>query len=180
MKQSRIQKFRSKGSQLDESQWEAILHTIFLRRPLSESIEKSDSLETLEANATITGDQLVIIIRKNISGITRRLGEISLNKDDSQEIDSISWAATAVGRSSALEKEAEDLRSKYDAQSETLKRLNQQLEQFIEAKEQHENALFEKFAVLLNEKKSKIRNLLRLLKRAGIDAQKGIKKFPYY
>lgn len=116
----------------------------------------------------------MIIFRKNISGITQRLGEISLTKDESQEIDTISWAATAVTRGTDLETEVQDLTVKYDEQAKTMQKLNQQLEDLIEVKKLHENTLLEKFCELLNAKKLKIRDQQRLLVGAKVDPQKGI------
>lgn len=115
----------------------------------------------------------MIIFRKNISGITQRLGEISLKKDEDQEIDSISWAATAVTRSTDLEVEVKDLRGKYEEQGRMIEKLNQQLESLIQAKIEHENGLLEKFRELLNAKKSKIRDLHRALAGVKMDPQNG-------
>ena len=174
MKQSRVQKFRAKTSHQDEAQWESILRSILLRQPLVENSAATNSFEQLEVRANIAGEQLAIIVRKNISGITQRLGEILLRKDESQEIDSISWTATAVMRSTTLEKQMEDLREKYDEQSRTVETLNQQLEDLIVAKLEHENALLKKFQDLLNAKKLKIRDQQRLLASAKVDPAKGM------
>ena len=115
----------------------------------------------------------MIIFRKNISGITQRLGEIALRKDEDLEIDSISWAGTAVARTTELEKEIDDLQGKYEDQGKAIKKLNRQLEDLIEAKIEQENDLLEKFRDLLNAKKSKIRDLHRLLAGAKLDPGKG-------
>ena len=121
-------------------------------------------MEKLEIVATIAGETLAIHFRNNISGITQKLGEILLKQDDAQEIDAISWAGTAVLRSTHLEAEVGGLTIKYDEQAKTMENLNKQLEDLILAKQQHENALLEKFRELLNEKKIKIRDQQRLLK----------------
>lgn len=133
----------------------------------------SYSLEKLEVTANINHETLAIIFRKNISGITQRLGEISLKKDEDQEIDAISWAATAVTRSTDLEKEIKELSAKYEEQGRTIDKLNQQLENLIQAKIEHERSLLEKFQELLNAKKSKIRDLHRALARVKVDPQNG-------
>lgn len=98
-----------------------------------------------------------------------------MRKDDSQEIDSIKWAATAVMSFNTVEKNMEDLRVKYEEQSLIIEKLSQQLEELIKAKIEHENALIGKFRDLLNAKKLKIRDQQRLLATAKVDPQKGIK-----
>ena len=123
----------------------------------------SEKDETLEVRAVITGEQMTIIFRKNISGITQRLGEISLVKDEAQEVDAVAWASTAVLRCDDLEKEVEGLKLKYEDQQSIIRDLQQQLEDLIEATKMHETALLEKFRDLLNAKKLKIRDQQRVL-----------------
>jgi hypothetical protein len=134
---------------------------------------ETDALDNLETIATITGEQVVLVFRKNISGITQRLGEIALTKDEDIEIDPTAWAGIAVTRATNLEQEVRDLTVKYNEQGNTIQKLNQQLEDLVEAKIQHETALLEKFRELLNAKKLKIRDQQRLLASAKVDPQKG-------
>lgn len=131
--------------------------------------------EQLEIVATIAGDTLAIHFRNNISGITQKLGEILLKQDDSQEIDSVSWAGSAVLRSTQLEAEVQDLTSKYEEQTRTITHLNKQLEDLISAKKDHEDALLEKFRELLNAKKLKIRDQQRLLAGAKVNPKQAEK-----
>lgn len=98
-----------------------------------------------------------------------------MRKDDSQEIDFISWTATAVIRCTSLEEEIYTLREKYEEQSHVVGKLNQQLEELINAKIEHENLLLEKFRDLLNAKKLKIRDQQRLLASANVDPNKGMR-----
>lgn len=149
------------------------MQSVLLRKPLSGDFSALSILEKLEVTANIHDETLAIIFRKNISGITQRLGEIALRKDEDQEIDSISWAATAVIRSTDLENEVKDLRVKYEEQGKMIEKLNQQLESFIQAKIENDNSLLEKFRELLNAKKSKIRDLHRALGRVQGDPQNG-------
>jgi hypothetical protein len=158
---------------LDEVQWEQLLYTHLLRRPAKAKAVNLGNEEALEVRAAITGEQLAIIFRKNVSGITQRLGEIMLEKDEAQEVDAIAWASTAVLRCDDLENEAEELKQKYEDQRSTIQDLQQQLEDLIEAKKQHEIALLEKFRDLLNAKKLKIRDQQRLLVRRKTDSYKG-------
>ena len=150
------------------------MYAKLLRQPAKASRVDSEKDETLELRAAIIGEQLAIIFRKNISGITQRLGEIILVKDEAQEVDAIAWASTAILRCDDLEKEVEELKRKYEQQRTTTQDLQQQLEDLIEAKKQHENALLEKFRDILNAKKLKIRDQQRLLGESKAGVQKGI------
>lgn len=62
---------------------------------------------------------------------------------------------------------------KYRAAEETIAKLNAQLENLVQAKNDHDDQLIAKFVQLLNEKKLKIRNQQRLLASANIDTSKG-------
>ena len=171
MKESQVSKLRSKHSQVDETEWETVLLSTLRGQRFSG--QKAKSLEKLELVALIAGDQLVIIFRKNISGITQRLGEISLTRDEDLEISTLDWTSTAIICSYTLEDEVQDLTSKYEQQAEMVKKLNQQLEDLIKAKAEHESSLLEKFRELLNAKKLKIRDQQRLLAGAKLDVHKG-------
>ena len=122
------------------------------------------AFENLEVVASIfLENQLVIIFRINVSGITQRLGEITLKRDESLDLNITDWASTAIIRSDDLEKEVLGLAEKYEEQNQALRKLNKQLEDLIQAKADHEHSLLVKFRELLNEKKAKIRVQQRLL-----------------
>ena len=121
------------------------------------------------------GDQLSIIFRNNISGITQKLGEVAFKKDESQELDIIEWAGTAVERSNDLDREVQDLSSRYEEQTKKLDKLNNQLEDLIKAKKEHEDSLLKSFSELLNTKKLKIRDQQRLLAGAKVDPTRAAK-----
>lgn len=124
-------------------------------------------------HAAMSGEQLAIIFRRNISGIMQRLGEIPFIKNELQEIDSVYWALTAALRCDDVEREKEELQQKYEEQRRTIQALEQQLEELIVAKEQHETAMLEKFRDILNAKKLKIRDQQRLLTRTGTSDKEG-------
>ena len=173
VKQSRLSKLRDKRNQLSDSQWENLLHSTLLQRRTQGS--EASSIEKLEVLASLTGDQLSISFRNNISGITQKLGEVVFAKDETQELDITRWAGTAVERSNRIDKEVRDLTSRYDEQSKKMEKLNTQLEALIKAKTEHENALLQKFMELLNTKKLKIRDQQRLLASAKLDPKQAAK-----
>ena len=139
---------------------------------------QSDTVRHLELNASVSGDQLIIVIRRKISGITQRLGEITLRVLDEEEagerVELLDWVTVAVDRTSALQDEIQSLNVKYEEQGDMIQKLNRQLEDLVEAKKEHETSLFEKFQQLLNAKKLKIRDQQRLLAGAKVDPEKGM------
>lgn len=173
VRQSRISKLRDKRNQLSDDQWENVLHSTLLQRRLQRL--EARTLEKLEVFASLVGDQLSIIFRNNISGITQKLGEIAFKKDDSQELDIIGWAGTSVERSNELDREVQDLSSRYDEQAKKMDKLNNQLEVLIKAKKEHEDSLLKSFSELLNTKKLKIRDQQRLLASAKVDSTQAAK-----
>lgn len=138
---------------------------------------QSDTVRNLELNAPVAGNQLTVIIRRNISGITQRLGEITLRVLDEEEADKrvelFDWVTVTVDRTSALQNKIQSLNVKYEEQGNIIQKLNKQLEDLVEAKKEHENLLFEKFQQLLNAKKLKIRDQQRLLAVAIVNPEKG-------
>ena len=126
-----------------------------------------DITEAVELAASIEGDGLSIVFRRNIEGIIQRLGEIILKRDVEQEIELFDWVQTAVKRSNNLETRVAQLQHRFTEQQDQVQKLNKQLDDFIKAKEDHETDLLEKFQRLLNEKKLKIRDQQRLLNSAN-------------
>ena len=164
VKNTRIQRLRTKHSPVDEAEWENVLRATLLQQRIEDAARAT--LGSIEVVATIDEDQIIVAVRRNISGITQRLGEIMMRKDEDQEIDTVTWVATAVARSQALEQEVDDLRTMVKEQGELVKTLNMQLEDLGRSKTDHENALLYRFRELLNAKKLKIRNQQRLLATA--------------
>lgn len=150
-----------------------MLHSTLLQRRVQGP--EASTLEKLEVFATLARDQLSIIFRNNISGITQKLGEIIFEGDESQELDITGWAGIAVERGDGLDREVQDLTSRYEEQSKKLEKLNNQLEDLIKAKREHEDSLLQKFRELLNTKKLKVRDQQRLLASAKVDPRQAAK-----
>ena len=163
----RIRKLRDSKNKLSESEWENTLLSVLTQCRLPKV--EATCLENLEVIAHVTGESLAIVLRQNISGITPKLGEILLKVKAEQELDILSWTGTALQRSDSLENEVQDLTAKYEEQSATIAKLNEQLMDLIKAKKEHEEALLQKFRELLNSKKLKIRDQQRLLAGAKVD-----------
>ncbi|KAA6409529.1 MAG: hypothetical protein FRX48_06140 [Lasallia pustulata] len=170
IKQSRISKLRAQKADLDESDWAVILSSTLLQQRITGNVLQAT--KDVEIVSSIAGQQLIVTFRKNISGIIHRLGTLTLAQDEEQEVSLFAWAGSALESSASLEKEVLHLSHKYDEQGNMVKKLNAQLEDLIKAKQEHENALLEKFRELLNAKKLKIRDQQRLLAEAKVDPNK--------
>ncbi|KKY25431.1 putative dna double-strand break repair and vj recombination xrcc4 [Diplodia seriata] len=155
------------ASVCDDHEWESILRSTLLQRPVDGDDAKV--LENVEIVASVSDQRLNLTVRKNIQGITQRLGMIPLAEDRDTEIEFFEWTAIAVETASAARDEACDLRNKYEAQQVTITKLKSQLDELIQSKHDHENALLAKFRDLLNAKKLKIRDQQRLLAGAKVD-----------
>ena len=81
---------------------------------------------------------------------------------------------TATERGEQLEAKVRKVQEDYAAQGEIVRQLEEKLKQLSEAKRNHEEELLGKFAVLLNEKKVKIRDQQRLLRGSKVDGERGM------
>ena len=105
---------------------------------------------------------LSIIFRNRIEGITQKIATIELSESD-QEVSFLDWTTLAVDKANSLEEELVNLRTGQDEQTKTIQGLEKRLAEFVEAKQEQEEQLYAKFAMLLNEKKAKIRKQQRVL-----------------
>jgi uncharacterized protein YigA (DUF484 family) len=103
---------------------------------------------------------------------------IVLKQDDEQAVELFEWTGIAAARADVLEQQVSSLTYHYRLAEDTIYKLNEQLEDLMQAKTQHETQLIANFAQLLNEKKLKIRNQQRLLASATPDPTKRKNKHP--
>ena len=155
---------------MSSSEWENLLYLKLLQRGGSSHDTAMDNVEVV---ANVSDKQMRIIVRRNMSGIHKRIGEVVLNKDENYEIDTISWISTAVLRSKSVEQHAEELSRKLKSHEEAVEKLKVQLEDLQQAKISDETALLDKFCEVLNYKKIKIRDQQNLLATAKVDKAKG-------
>ncbi|KAJ5145625.1 uncharacterized protein N7515_000189 [Penicillium bovifimosum] len=173
VKQARLKDLRAKNYQGSNEEW---LQTVSLVLGQSSApLDGPDWATGLEASANISGSgevnkELVITIRKRVQTITQRLGTFILKQDDEQAVELFEWTGLAAARADVLEQEVSSLTSRYRLAENTIHRLNEQLQELMDAKIQHENRLMANFVQVLNEKKLKIRNQQRLLASATVDA----------
>ena len=156
-----------------DEEWEAVLRYALLSKQdtgispeLRKGLDTVAALSGREDNRTLT-----LTFRNHIDQITQKLGSIEL-KQSEEEIQLFDWAASAVDRQKLLQDEVSTLRGRSEADQAAITALQAQLAELVRAKQEHEEQLISKFALLLNEKKLKIRNQQRILSTAKIDEQK--------
>ena len=90
-----------------------------------------------------------------------------------EAIELFDWTLAAAQSELSCREQVSRVKAKSDAQEVALRKLRQQLYEFIEAKKNHESILISKFRELLNEKKLKIRDQQRLLVKADVEGYRG-------
>lgn len=91
---------------------------------------------------------------------------------EDEEIDVFEWCGLAVQAAQESTQSYEELRSKVKEQEAKLKKLDDQFDELVKVKEEHENELLEKFSQLLNAKKLKIRDQQRIISSTNVDPAK--------
>jgi len=173
VRQKKVRELRSPKYNGSDDEWESILRNVFLLKPDSSiSAELKKGLETV---ATVTGTDdnniLTITFRNRIDQITQKLGTLEFKETD-EEIQLFDWATSAADQQMLLQEEVSALRSKSEADQATITALQSQFADLVKVKRENEEQLISKFAILLNEKKLKIRNQQRILSTAKIDKNK--------
>ncbi|KAI4252722.1 MAG: hypothetical protein LQ352_004119 [Teloschistes flavicans] len=170
IKHSRISKYRAKSNHLTDAQWESLLRSTLLQeRTRQQGAEAEDASKDIELVATVSPENLRVTLRKSISGIHQKLGDITLPASPDTDINVLDWCDTAIVRADHLSTQSEALELKLAEQTQVVNKLRAQLEDLIQAKKEHEDTLLQKCAVLINEKKAKIRDQQRLLATAKPD-----------
>ncbi|KAH8706643.1 hypothetical protein BGZ61DRAFT_450252 [Ilyonectria robusta] len=161
LKQDRVSSLRVQNCPASESEWQAILESLFKQEPLPD----------IQATATVQSEASIsITIRKETQGITQRLGAIALEHDPDEAIELFEWCGAAVEASAAGKQDVADLRVKSHDSEAAVAQLKSQLEELIQAKDKDETVLLQKFRDLLNEKKVKIREQQQVLATSSFNA----------
>lgn len=82
------------------------------------------------------------------------------------------WCGLSIQSKDKVGTELAGLKAQLEAKEAETKKVNEELAQLVKLKNDHENDLIEKFSLLLNEKKLKIRDQQRLLASANVDPSK--------
>ncbi|KAF2216281.1 hypothetical protein CERZMDRAFT_20788, partial [Cercospora zeae-maydis SCOH1-5] len=160
--------FQDRNFRGNQDEWETLLKFSLLHYRSDALLPAS--LHGVETVAAISGSTATITVRKNVGGITQRLGTIHLHENtDQTEIDTFDWVEIAAAEADELRSQLDGLQSSVESQKDSLAKLNTDLDMLVKAKKAHEDELLRKFAALLNAKKLKIRDQQRLLNGAKAD-----------
>ncbi|KAI0442811.1 hypothetical protein F4803DRAFT_343739 [Xylaria telfairii] len=165
LRHKKINEYKASPSQCTDEEWQQILTSTFLDLKPVPDIE-------VRADVQSDGTSVTLSFRKNIQGITQRLGSIKLDENDRTEISPFDWCVSAIASRSKVTDELETATAKIESLEHTINELKAQLDDFITTKEEDETQMLEKFRDLLNEKKLKIRQQHRLLAAAKVDPKK--------
>lgn len=102
----------------------------------------------------------------------QRLGTISLSNTDDEEVDIFEWCGSTIISKATLKDELRLQNSSLKEKDTQIERLEESFKELVDLKDEHEKALLEKFSLLLNEKKLKIRDQQRLLSASNVDPAK--------
>ncbi|KAK6438089.1 hypothetical protein LTR95_005708 [Oleoguttula sp. CCFEE 5521] len=160
-KSSSLASLRTSSFDGDEDEWRTILSRTLLSQDSSISSNKAEGIELV---AAISGAKCTLTIRRNIEKITQRLGSIPLQQDDErEEVSAFEWVDTALVSSQSLSTQLAEAQVSISEQQAQVAKLTKQLDDLVEAKREHERVLVAKFVQLLNAKKGKVRDLLRVV-----------------
>ncbi|KAI1269338.1 hypothetical protein F5Y18DRAFT_95916 [Xylariaceae sp. FL1019] len=164
VRHKKIDDYRNSSGHCTEEEWEQILlSTLVNAKPVPD----------IEARAEVAkdGTSVTLSFRKNIQGITQRLGSIRLKEQntDETEISPFDWCVSALQTRSKVTEELATANATIGTLEDSIKELKAHLEDLITSKAEDETILIEKFQDLLNEKKAKIRQQQRLLAAAKVD-----------
>ncbi|KAK4962776.1 hypothetical protein LTR10_000403 [Elasticomyces elasticus] len=157
IKEANVKTLQASNYSGDLDEWKAVLSPL------------PTALQGLELVAALNEETFTITLRKNIGGVHQRLGTIKFDRNDEEGIDIFDMASTAVATADELREKLSTLQASVGSQQEQVAKLNQQLDDLVKAKKDHEEELLKRFAALLNAKKLKIRDQQRLLVGAKID-----------
>ncbi|KAL2759679.1 hypothetical protein ACRALDRAFT_1079302 [Sodiomyces alcalophilus JCM 7366] len=159
LRHSQASSLMVKNSPVSEDEWLKILSALLHQEPM----------EGMEAVASVEEESLIVItFRKQVRGVTQRLGTLELKHAPDEEIELFDWCGLAADAVTEARKALASAAAKTAKLEETERELRVQLWELVEAKHADEQAMLERFRDLLNEKKVKIREQLRLLADATV------------
>ncbi|KAI3338559.1 hypothetical protein F4824DRAFT_84314 [Ustulina deusta] len=165
LRHKKMDEYKASPSPCTDEEWEQILTSTFVDLKPAPDIE-------IRADVQSDGTSVTLSFRKNIQGITQRLGSINLDENARTEISPFDWCVSAIESRTKVTEELAAATAKIASLEHSMEELKAQLEDFITTKEDDETQMLEKFRDLLNEKKLKIRQQHRLLAAAKVDPEK--------
>ncbi|KAG5915875.1 hypothetical protein E4U42_007884 [Claviceps africana] len=163
LRHDHVSSLRVKNNPVSETEWHDLLVSIF----------QQELLSNIQITATVQSESSIsLTIRKQVQGITQRLGAISLHYDINETIELFDWCAVSVDALTQSKESATESATQLKSIAASLKDLQSQLDELIQAKQEDERALLHNFRNLLNEKKVKIRQQQILITELSANATK--------
>ncbi|POR34135.1 Uncharacterized protein TPAR_05641 [Tolypocladium paradoxum] len=163
LKHDRVASLRVKSCPVSEKEWEQIL----------DSLLQAELVEDIQATATVqTASSISLTVRKQVQGITQRLGAITLKFDQGEGIELFQWCETALDALSKSKEVAFKSTTKANGLEAAVTELQAQLDELVQAKADDETALLQKFRDLLNEKKVKIREQQKIMAASSLSGDR--------
>jgi hypothetical protein len=171
-----LKKLRAKNYEGPDDDWSNIVLSVLgpKTKPTAGSPQKADVEVTCSFSGKGSNRTLSLAFDNRVEDITQRLGTIELpqNTDAEDDVDLFGWASQAIEQRDGLQGEVTGLRAQVKTKDDIVSSLQKQIDELVEAKVEHEKQMLSKFALLLNEKKLKIRNMQRILSTAKTDRKK--------
>ncbi|KAI0192570.1 hypothetical protein EV127DRAFT_425833 [Xylaria flabelliformis] len=165
VRHKKIDEYKASPGHCTDEEWQQILTSTFVDlKPVPDT--------EIRADVQSDGTSVMLSFRKNIQGITQRLGSIKLDENDRTEISPFDWCVSAITSRTKVTDELVAATAKIKSLEHIVNELKAQLDDFITTKEEDETQMLEKFRDLLNEKKLKIRQQLRVISTAKVDPEK--------
>ncbi|KAI9658185.1 MAG: hypothetical protein M1831_004032 [Alyxoria varia] len=170
LRQQHISSLRDKRYKGDDDEWQAALAWALRRK--DPPAKHASFVKDVELAAILADQsQIVVSVSQNVQKVKRRLGTISIERNDDKEIELYDWVAIAAQSRDEAEKQSQESHDKLRDHEKEVAKLQRQLDEFVKVKKEHEDEMLEKFRQLLNSKKLKIRDQQRLLAGAKVDSK---------
>lgn len=169
VRERKLHAYKAENHESTSEEWSSILQyaLIFPSDVVLPSAVR-DSLEiTCRQTHKASKKSLTITLQTHVEDIKRRLGIIELSySEDTEDVDLFGWAVLVVDTRDDLSSKLNDNGSRLNEAERKIESLKNHLDELIAAKDEHETQLLSKFALLLNEKKLRIRTQQRQLAEA--------------
>ncbi|PVH80983.1 hypothetical protein DL98DRAFT_458926 [Cadophora sp. DSE1049] len=167
LKHSQLSKLKEK--KINSEEWEQTLSAFLLGTdPEGTPVATPEGVEAV-ASIQAGAKSLTIIIQRNIEGITQKFGTIVLPRGPDDAADFYDWCSESVLENVKIAQQLQVSKAKLDDKDAQIKKLEVALAELVQLKNDNDTQLLEKFSLLLNEKKLKIRDQQRLLQSSNID-----------
>ncbi|KAF2966159.1 hypothetical protein GQX73_g7406 [Xylaria multiplex] len=136
LRHKKIDEYKASPSPCTDDEWEQILTSTFVDLKPVPGIE-------VRADVQSDGTSVALSFRKNIQGITQRLGSINLDGNDRTEISPFDWCVSAIASRTKVTEELAAATAKIESLEKSIDELKAQLDDFIAAKEEDETLMLE-------------------------------------